>query len=110
MILFTLSMPNVGSWNNRWTGSGGRYAKVCKVMSKGKLELIFGGKEEASFYYNFGDGWGASVQARIVSSVEAHKAMRQSQGFCGYDWMIDEIMSYGFIIPLSERYKEEKVK
>lgn len=103
MILFTLSMPNVGSWNGQWSGAGGRYAKTRKTPSKERLDLIFKGKDSASFYYNFGDGWGASVHAKIVTAAEANKAMHQSQGFCGYDWMIDEIMDHGRIIPLQER-------
>ena len=103
MILFTLSMPNVGSWNGQWTGSGGCYAKTRKITDKQILERIFKGKQSASFYYNFGEGWGASVRASIVPADEAHKAMNKSQGFCGYDWMIDEIIAFGKIKTLAER-------
>ena len=28
MVAFELSMPNRGSWNNRWTGEDRRYVRV----------------------------------------------------------------------------------
>ena len=32
MILsFTLSMPNIGSWNGKWTGSKNLYARAINV-------------------------------------------------------------------------------
>lgn len=30
MIVFTLTMPSVGSWNNRWTGEDRLYARTMK--------------------------------------------------------------------------------
>jgi hypothetical protein len=103
MILsFELSMPNVGSWNGRWTGEGSKYYKHRKV-SKAEGEKILDGKERRSWYYDFGDGWGASVSVVQVSASEKNKRERISAGFSTYEWMIDEILKYGRILERQER-------
>lgn len=103
-LSFELTMPNVGSWNGRWTGEGSKYYRHRKV-SKAKGEEILGGKERQSWYYDFGDGWGASVSVIQVSATEKNKRERISKGFSGYDWMIDEILKYGRILERQERKK-----
>ena len=99
MILFTLSMPNVGSWNGKWTGDSNLYVKTRRNPSKEIMDKIV----DRSFYYNFGDGWGASVGVKKISSKESNKTMKKSKGFCGYDWMIDEIIKFGKILTIKER-------
>lgn len=98
IVCFELSMPNNNAWNGRWSGEGRCYARIKNLGRTKKAEakaakLIAGG----SYYYNFGDGWGASVSVREVTAAEAAKIRRKSAGFCGYDWMIDSIMCYGEI-------------
>jgi len=93
MILsFTLSMPNVGSWNGKWTGESNLYARTRSFarsnVAKGQEILSKG-----HFRYNFGDGWSAAVAVKEVSSSDAAKIRKHSRGFCGYDWMIDSIIS-----------------
>jgi len=61
MILsFESTMPNVGSWNGQWTGQSSKYYRHRNV-SKQEAEKILADKERNSWYYNFGDGWGANV-------------------------------------------------
>ena len=95
-------MPNVNSWNGNWSGEGDYHAIVKNVSDRNKtvLENITNRK---SHYYNFGDGWGANVTIHEVTAAEATKAKKYSKGFCGYDWMVDEILQYGHIKPLKER-------
>ena len=50
-----------------------------------------------SFGYNFGDGWFASVEVRAVNRSEARTLRKASQGFCGYEWMIESILYDGAI-------------
>ena len=51
------------------------------------------------YYYNFGDGWGASVNVYILDGAkEASRLRRKSDGFCGYEWMIDSIITNGKIL------------
>lgn len=93
MIVFILSMPNVGSWNGQWSGARNLYCRTRKLTKD--LEKELDGK---SFYYNFGDGWGASIKAKKVGAREGDKMEKQSRGFCGYEWMIDSILVHKEII------------
>ena len=91
---FKLSMPGVGSWNGKWSGEKDLYIKFRKLTNeKIKSSLI----EEKNYHYNFGDGWRANVSVFVVDSKERNKLERRSQGFCGYDWMIDSIINHGLI-------------
>lgn len=108
MILsFELTMPNVGSWNGQWTGQSSKYYRHRNV-SKQEAEKILAGKERNSWYYNFGDGWGANVSVVKVLAGEKNKRERISKGFLGYDWMIDEILKYGRILERQERQEMRK--
>lgn len=101
LLEFRLTMPGVGSWNGKWTGSENYYARVINFTkkygsskkAKEKLETLDGN----SFYYNFGDGWSASIDVRVVTSTEARQIRKKSRGFYGYEWMIDSILSKGEI-------------
>ena len=86
MILFTLTMPNINTWNNTWSGVGNIYAKTRpnKLVPN---EVV--GK---SFYYNFGDGWGANVSCRLKGTE------KPTNLFCGYNWMIRSIIQNNKII------------
>ena len=86
MIVFTLSMPNRGSWNGRWSGEDRVYARIFHNNDVPK-DII--GKD---FYYNWDDGWCACVSVTKVDSKEAAKIRKKSAGFCGYDWMIRSII------------------
>ena len=95
MILsFTLSMPNNNAWNGRWSGENNLYAKVINFgRSKKALEIL----EKKYYHYNFGDGWAAGVSVEEVDSKQANKIRKASQGFCGYDWMVESIKLNGEI-------------
>ena len=92
-VMFKLSMPNVGSWNGQWSGASKNYYRVFKWAEK-KTENFFNGENRKSWFYNFGDGWGVNVIATIVPVRER---LPKSDGFCGYDWMIDSILKRDYI-------------
>lgn len=94
MIVFTLSMPNRNTWNGKWTGDGRVFARTRYDREVPK-EVV--GK---SFLYSWPDGWTAFVTVEKMNYREANKLMKKSEGFCGYDWMIESIIRYGEI-----RYK-----
>ena len=102
-LAFTLSMPGNNSWNGRWSGEGNLYVKVIDVGASKKAAEKYTPMLGQSFGYSFGDGWYASVAVRQVDSGEARKLKKASRGFCGYDWMIDEIRYEGRIRTLAER-------
>lgn len=92
MIVFELTMPNKGSWNNKWSGEGRCYIRVKpeKMVPKEVWN--------EDFFYTWSDGWTACVSVRKMPSKEARKLEKQSVGFCGYDWMIKSIINNHKII------------
>ena len=102
MVSFELTMPNVGSWNGKWTGADKKYFLI-KSLSKIQLSNIDFKENKASFYYNFGDCWGANVTAEIIDAKEAIRRRKNSMGFAGYDWMVAEIIEHGRILSRDER-------
>ena len=98
-LIFKLSMPQNNAWNGKWSGEGNLYAVIRNFgtaqKTRVRLQPII---DEGYFYYNFGDGWGAAVEVyECVSMAEARSIMKRSRGFCGYEWMIDSILTYGDI-------------
>lgn len=95
-IIFTLSMPGNNSWNGRWSGQGNLYAVVHKFgtskKTRFKLETLL---DVRNFGHNFGDGWRASVEMREASPGEAKRVRKSTKGFCGYEWMISNILDHG---------------
>jgi len=104
LLFFGLSMPNVGSWNGRWSGESNLYGIIRNYRDskagKGKAQSIL---DTGYYHYNFGDGWAAGVSVKQVTLQEANKIRRKSKGFAGYDWMVDSIEQYGVIKPPSQR-------
>lgn len=100
-VSFELTMPNVGSWNGKWTGAAKKYYKIRTLRFKSTQKTVndlLVGKAFRNFYYNFGDGWGANVRMEIVDAKEARKRENNSAGFCGYEWMIESIIKHGKIL------------
>ena len=91
-VVFRLSMPNVASWNGKWSGAGKNYVIVKKLTDKIVSELGITEEKGNSWYYGWDYGWGAEVSARIAQKGER---MKKSDGFCGYGWMVDNILAYG---------------
>lgn len=89
LISFELSMPNVGSWNGKWSGESKVYA-IVKNFRKPPFKL-------GLYSYNFGDGWRASIAVREVDKRTAAMLRKKSAGFCGYEWMVDSIIADGDI-------------
>lgn len=90
-VEFRLSMPNVASWNGKWTGEGRNYSIVKKLSNKLLAFLGLDIKNEENWYHSWSDGWGANVHARVL---EPGESVRKSDGFGGYDWMVKNILTY----------------
>ena len=91
-IAFELAMPDNNAWNGKWTGEGKCYCIIKSFSNTSKLIPKLG-----YYSYSFGDGWRAAVTVREVTSSAAKQLRKESQGFCGYDWMVDSILSHGEI-------------
>jgi len=97
LLKFELTMPNVGSWNGKWTGEGKRYLKFRDVP-KSQITDLLGDKSERNFHHSFGDGWSANVKVSQSNSSDKRLLSRHlGNGFCGYDWMITSILEHGKI-------------
>ena len=98
-LQFTLDMPNRGSWNGRWSGEGNFYAKVVSFSDRNKSnkEKIDSLLKEPYHYYRWNDGWGASVTIKEIDAKTARQVKKKTNGFCGYDWMVNSIINKGFI-------------
>ena len=104
MLCFSLSMPGVSSWSGKWSGGSMLYAKVVnfgngKKANEKAQKLL----DTGYFSYSFGDGWRAGISVARVTPQEARKIRSKSNGFYGYDWMVDSIRLDGEIIAPSER-------
>ena len=99
ILAFTLNMPSRNSWNGKWSGDERCYV-ILKTFKSQKAcahaaEMVAHG----SYHYNWSDGWGARIDVSTVgTSVEAARLRKKSNGFCGYDWMVDSIINYGIIM------------
>lgn len=103
ILAFKLSMPGRNSWNGGWSGDGRFYAKVVNI---GRIrEAISKGKsicDRGSYGYRWDDGWVANITVSEVTPEEARRIRKQSKGFCGYDWMVRNILLYGETKPPEE--------
>jgi len=95
-LAFILTMPNRGSWDGKWSGQDNLYAITKRFTTKKAIQkyLPLIGK---NFYYSWSDGWGANIQCKELTPSESRMINKKSKGFCGYEWMVDEILTYGNI-------------
>ena len=102
-VLFELSMPNNNAWNGKWSQADKLHCRVrsypFRKNQKQVCERLKNVLSTTGCYYNFGDGWGANVHVDVFEGAKAkNAAIKGSKGFCGYDWMVDSIISHGKIL------------
>ena len=106
MLSFELSMPTVTSWDGKWSGENRSYAIVKRVRrNEAAVQAATRLVDEGYFTYRFSDGWVAAVIVKQVDHADARRLRNNTLGFCGYDWMVDDLLKLGRI-----RTVEEKVK
>jgi len=92
MILsYVITMPSVGSWNGKWSGSNNFYARTRNYRGKEGTEKATKILNGGPYYYRWDDGWGASIDVQKIDGKEKKRIDRKTKGFIGYDWMIDSI-------------------
>lgn len=92
-VEFRLTMPRVGSWNGRWGGENRCYS-IVKSLLEADVIRLFGESDKRRWHHAWDDGWAADVRARVMEKGERAP---KSDGFCGYDWMVDSILEHGTI-------------
>jgi len=95
LLQFTLSMPRVRTWNGRWSGEGRNYCLFRSVNAEKANKIL----DKGYYTYSWGDGWRAGI------TVEPVRRRSRSDGFCGYDWMVDSIVKHGTIQSLDVQDK-----
>ena len=112
MLVFELTMPNRGSWNNQWSQQNERHIIVKKESDVFGKELLNQILKQEDFWYNWSDGWSACVSVKKMDARSANKLKKISAGFCGYDWMVTAITKYGEILTNSqmEKRREDAMK
>ena len=100
--IFILTMPRINTWNGHWSGEGKKYVQNRTAFRRTKP--IYPNLKEGKYGYDFGDGWYAQVEVKFVTPTECRNMMKKSDGFCGYDWMIDELCVLGRIKTFQERH------
>lgn len=90
-IKFKLSMPEVTSWNGTWSGSLNNYV-IVRNFRKASDDIVNKILQKKYYSYSWSDGWRAEIEVEEVDSKKAIKERKGSDGFHGYDWMVDSII------------------
>jgi len=89
-VEFKLAMPGVASADGKWSGQDKNYT-ITKELTKDQVAKL---GDKKYWAYSFGDGWVAGIKARVLNKDTQQK---ESDGFCGYDWMVESILKTGMI-------------
>jgi|688.fasta_scaffold1206191_1 hypothetical protein len=98
LLAFYLDMPQCGSWNGKWSGRQKKYVLVKDFKTHDQIENAKNILKVGYYNYSWSDGWCAGVTVEEVDAKTAKKIRRESDGFCGYNWMVDTICNYGKIM------------
>jgi len=98
LVEFKLTMPGRNTWNGKWSGDDRNFTLVREVDHMTAAQLDGG-----AWSYVWNDGWCARITSRCVLDRDQ---LARSDGFCGYDWMVDSILRYGKIYADHERPAE----
>lgn len=90
---FELTMPRFNTWNGQWSGQDKRYIKIRQFVESSDVQI-----ETRDYQYDFGDGWVANVKVSRIDRDKKAELIKISDGFLGYEWMIDSIIQHGRII------------
>lgn len=95
-LVFRLSMPHCGSWNGKWSQENEKHTRARTFTNAqfNKLPKNILGQH----FYRWDDGWEACVNVELVDAKTKKLWLKNSAGFCGYDWMIDSILKHGKIL------------
>ena len=91
-VEFRLSMSSRGNAVYSSFGEGRSYIAWRTVKDDVAQALMDPQGEAGRWYHRWDDGWAALVTARVMNPGERRA---KSNGFAGYDWMIDNILRYG---------------
>lgn len=92
LVVFELSMPKRASWDGKWSGDGKPLYVIRNIQPSLANQIV-----DRYYKYDFGDGWMAEVYVTRIAGKHAEHIRRITEGFHGYEWMIESIIKYGNI-------------
>ena len=57
--------------------------------------------EHGEYVFDMEDGRRAVITAQRINEAQRNRLVRESDGFCGCEWMVDSIVKHGKIIGLT---------
>lgn len=106
VVKFILTMSKIGSWNGKWSGTDKEYALYQEVTEFKWVCL----KNE--YFYDFGDGWEVCIKVinpAVTPELGWSRRHVCTDGFCGYEWMVDAILLRGKIITKEDWRREQEL-
>lgn len=103
VLLFEYGHSKINTWNGRWAGEDNVFAKEVFLSTSKRerlkelgFDLRRGAKK--TFTHDFGDGWVAKITMTVGAKKDFEEIMKHSEGFMGYEWIIDSILKHGKIV------------
>jgi hypothetical protein len=90
-IEFRLSMPSTGNASSSSWGKDRDYV-IVRTLPAAQADAVLNGTTRQSWFHRWDDGWTALVTGRLMKTGERRP---KSDGFAGYDWMVDNIIRHG---------------
>ena len=97
-LLFKLRTSAVtGNNSSKWSGYDKTLGIIKKLSNKEYESFLQVSNGKAYWSHRFPDGWLISFTLTILTSQEAAKINKTLEGVCGYNDVVDEILSIGEI-------------
>jgi len=106
-ILYELTMPGIGSWNGKWTGADTRHCVIRSYKTDDVPDKVLA---KVNYEHDFEDGWVANIHCSEITELKAASIEAKGFGFCGYEWMVDNIEETGRIKTVKELGQEQALK
>jgi hypothetical protein len=89
-LAFTLTMPGRGGAVSTSFGRGRNYV-VVRTVSESRAEEILRVRD-GLYWHRWDDGWVAQIA--VTRIAPRTRKLPKSDGFAGYDWMVDNIIAH----------------
>ncbi len=94
LLSFELKVTTINNLSGHWRGENLRYIQVRSV-DKDKVIKILDGEIIKVYHHKCDDGWEFDILVREISSVQNDRLKQYfKNGFCNFDYMIDNIINY----------------
>ena len=97
-LLFKLRTSAItGNNSSKWSGYDKEFGTIRKLSDKDYEKFLKISDGKTYWSHRFPDGWFISFSLQLLSREDATKIKKNLEGVCGYDGVVDEILSIGKI-------------